>query len=216
MITKETVKKYIIFLIGLSIVSFGIALVTKTALGITPISAIPYSLSLIWPSLSLGNWTILYSLLLILLQIVMLRKNVNKLEIVLQVVVSFVFGYIIDFFVWTLTGFAPSQYIWRLLSLLLGCAIIAFGIYLQLTAELVLVPGEAFIRAVARVTGKEFGSVKVISDSTMSIIAAILCLVFLHELSGVREGTIIAALVIGNIVKVYSKVLKGMIKWLKG
>lgn len=212
---KRFVKQYITFLVGLFIVSFGIAFVTKAALGISPISAIPYSLSLIWPRLSLGNWTILYSLLLITLQVVLLRKNANKLEIVLQVVVSFVFGYFIDFSSWILSGFAPKLYIGRMISLLIGCAIIAFGIFLQVAAELVLVPGDAFVRAAARVTGKEFGTVKVISDSTMSIVAAILCIVFLHELSGVREGTIIAALLMGNIIKLYTRIFKKLVNWLK-
>ena len=205
---QKTVRKYGIFLIGLMFVSFGIAFVTKAELGISPVSAIPYSLALIIPSISLGNWTIIYSLLLIGLEILLLRKDTNKLEIVLQLVISFLFGYFIDFSLWILTALAPKLYLWRMISLLAGTAVIAFGVYLELVAGLVLVPGEAFVRAVAKVTGKEFGTVKVISDTTMSLIGAALCLIFLHKLSGVREGTIIAALLIGNIVKFYSKVFR--------
>lgn len=205
---KNTLRRYGVFLIGLAFVSFGIAFVTKAALGISPISAIPYSLSLIIPSLSLGNWTILYSLLLIALEILLLKKDANRTELFLQVVISFLFGYIIDFSLWILSDFGPTSYMARLLSLILGCAIIAFGVYLELIAGLTLVPGEAFVRAVSQVTGREFGTVKVISDTTMSLIAAALCLVFLRELKGVREGTILAAFSLGNLVKFYGRIFK--------
>ena len=171
---NNPLKNYGIFLIGLAFVSFGIAFVTKAALGISPISAIPYSLSLILPQLSLGNWTIIYSILLIILQILLLRRNTNKFQVLLQVIISFLFGYIIDFSLWILSAFSPQLYVLRLASLVLGCAIIAFGVYLELVAGLTLVPGEAFVRAVAQAAGKEFGTVKVISDTSMALIAAVL------------------------------------------
>ena len=39
----------------------------------------------------------------------------------------------------------------------------------------------------------------------MVAIAAALCLIFLHNLAGAREGTVICALLCGNIVKLYRK-----------
>ena len=67
-------KRYIIFLIGLFINSLGVSLITKANLGTSPISSIPYVLSLNFP-LTLGNFTIIFSLLLIFLQLLILRKN---------------------------------------------------------------------------------------------------------------------------------------------
>lgn len=183
-------------------------LVTKGLLGTSPIAAIPYSLSLIIPSLSLGNWTILFSLLLILIQIISLRKDANKLEIILQIIISFIFGYFIDFSMWCLKDYAPSVYLLKLLSLIVGCCVIAFGAYLEVIADVVMLPGDAFVRAIAKVTNREYGGVRVISDVSMTVVAGILCLVFLQKLEGVREGTIIAALITGNIVKVFTKKLK--------
>lgn len=92
---KNLVRKYIIFIFGLLFNSFGVAFVTKAKLGTSPIAAIPYSLSLILPKLSLGNCTIIFSLLLIIAQIVMLKKEANKFEMLLQAIISVFFGYFI-------------------------------------------------------------------------------------------------------------------------
>lgn len=87
-------KRYILFLIGLFVNALGVSLVTKASLGTSPISSIPYVLSLNFP-FTLGNFTIVFSILLIVLQILILRKNF-KLENILQIPVSIAFGYFID------------------------------------------------------------------------------------------------------------------------
>ncbi len=207
MTSKELVKRYVLFLLGLSFTALGISVVTKASLGTSPISAIPYALSLIIPQLSLGNWTIIFSLLLIVLQLILLRKDANKIELLLQIGVSFVFGYFIDFFTLCLKTFSPEAYGIKMVSLFLGCSIIAIGVYLQLTANVVMLPGDAFVCTLSKVLKKEYGGTRVCSDISMTVIAAILCLVFLKELSGVREGTIVAALIVGNIVKLITKKL---------
>ncbi len=199
------VRRYLIFFIGLLLTAFGVAFVTKGMLGTSPIASIPFSLSLIVPALSFGVWTIVFSLVLILIQIILLRSKVNKIELVLQVVVSLVFGYLTDVSMYLLQNFNPSTYLFQMASLLIGCVIVAFGAYFSVSANVVMLPGDAFVRAVAMVLQKEFGDVRVFSDVAMSVLAAILCLVFLHELVGVREGTVIAALITGRIVKFFMR-----------
>ena len=202
---KETAKRYIILFFGMLFISFGIAVITKANLGTSPISSIPYSLSLILPFCTMGNWTIIFNLLLMIVEIILLKGKVGKMEILVQIGLTFVFGYCIDFFMFILTHFNPMLYIVQVISLVIGCAILAFGAYLQVIADVAMLPGDAFVRAIVKVTTKEFGTVRVISDSTMTITAAVLCFVFLHKLAGVREGTIIASLIVGNIVKIYSR-----------
>ena len=90
----EKLKRYIVFLIGLFINSLGVSLITLADLGTSPISSIPYVLSLNFP-LTLGEFTIVFSIFLIVLQLLILRKNF-KLEHVLQIPISVLFGYFID------------------------------------------------------------------------------------------------------------------------
>ena len=206
------VRRYIVFLMGLMVISFGIAAITKASLGTSPITSIPYSLSLIFPTLTLGNWTILFSLLLIALQGLILGSNADKFILALQVVISFVFGYFIDFGMMCLSWFSPTAYLEQILSVVIGCCGLAFGVYLQIIANVVMVPGDGFVYALTRRLRKEYGKVRVASDSSMIVIAAVISLVALGTLGGVREGTVICAILTGNIARLYFSKLSGLTK----
>ena len=199
------IRRYIIFLCGLMVISFGISIITKASLGTSPITSIPYSLSLIFTDLTLGNWTILFSILLVALQLVMLGKDADRINILLQIVVSFVFGYFIDFAMMCMQWFEPEMYVLKVVSVVLGCFILAIGVYLQLVANVVMVPGDGFVYALTIKLRKDYGKVRITSDMTMVIIAAVIGLIGLGTLGGVREGTIISALLVGFIARQYMK-----------
>ena len=196
-------KRYIIFLIGLFINALGVSLVTKANLGTSPISSIPYVLSLQFP-LSLGNFTILFSLLLIFLQICILRKDF-KFEHILQIPVSIAFGYFIDLTMMMFYWVNPTQYLIQFIALLIGCIILGFGVYLEVLADVVMLPGESFVRAVVHKLHSNFGTSKIVFDSSMTIISGLLSFLFFHRLNGVREGTIVAALLVGFIARLFGK-----------
>ena len=198
-------KRYVIFLIGLFVNSLGVSLITKASLGTSPISSIPYVLSLSFP-FTLGNFTIFFSIFLILLQLLILRKNF-KLEHVLQIPVSIVFGYFIDLTMLLFAWVNPQAYIMKIIYLLIGCLILGFGVYMEVLADVVMLPGESFVRAIVLTWKTNFGTTKVCFDVSMSVIAAILSFVFTGRLNGVREGTIIAALLVGFIARVLGKKL---------
>ena len=207
---KELVKRYFIFILGLVFNSFGVAFVTNAELGTSPIAAIPYSLSMIITSLSLGTWVIIFNVGLVAVQFAIQRKEADRFQIVLEVIIAFFFGYGIDLSMLCLQALHPTAYIFKLLSLIVGCCIIAFGAYLEVIADVVMLPGDAFVRAIAKAVHKEYGGTRMISDISMSVTAGAICLIFLHELSGVREGTIISALLVGNLVKLFSRLCSGM------
>ena len=166
----ERAKRYIVFLVGLFINAMGVSLITKADLGTSPISSIPYVLSLNLP-LSLGEFTILFSLFLIALQLLILRKNF-KLEYWLQVPVSVAFGYFIDLGMLLLAFVQPQEYLWKVIYLLLGCLILGAGVFLEVIADVVMLPGESFVRAIVFQWKTEFGLTKVAFDMSMTIIAA--------------------------------------------
>ena len=167
--------RYIIFLIGLFVNSLGVSLITKANLGTSPISSIPYVLSLNFP-LTLGNFTIIFSLLLIFLQLLILRKNF-KPEYYLQIPVSILFGYFIDFTMILLAFVQPESYPSKIIYLLIGCVILGFGVYIEVLADVVMLPGESFVRAIVQTWNREFGSTKVCFDVSMAVIAAVLSFV---------------------------------------
>ena len=78
-------------------------------------------------------------------------------------------------------------------ALLAGCLVLGFGVYLEVLADVVMLPGESFVRAIVQTWNTNFGTTKIVFDSSMAIIAGVLSFVFSGKLNGVREGTIIAA-----------------------
>jgi uncharacterized protein len=155
----EQIKRYFIFLVGLFVNSLGVSLITKGNLGTSPISSIPYVLSLNFP-FSLGNFTIVFSLLLIFLQFLLLGKNF-KAEHLLQIPVSMVFGYFIDASMILLGFVHPADYLAKVAGLLIGCLILGSGVYMEVLADVVMLPGESFVRAVVFCIHSEFGFTKV-------------------------------------------------------
>ena len=197
----EQVKRYLIFLVGLFVNSLGVSLITKGNLGTSPISSIPYVLSLNFP-FSLGNFTIVFSLLLIFLQFLLLGKNF-KAEHLLQIPVSMAFGYFIDMSMILLGFVHPVSYISKVLGLLIGCLVL--GVYMEVLADVVMLPGESFVRAVVFRIHSEFGFTKVCFDVSMAVIAAVLSFLLSGHLEGVREGTIVAAVLVGFIARSIGK-----------
>ena len=201
----EKLKRYLIFLVGLFVNSLGVSLITKANLGTSPISSIPYVLSLNFP-FTLGNFTIFFSIFLIVLQLIILRKNF-KLEHILQIPVSIIFGYFIDLTMILFSWVNPEAYIMKIVYLLIGCLILGVGVYMEVLADVVMLPGESFVRAIVLTWKTNFGTTKICFDVSMSVIAAVLSFIFAGSLAGVREGTVIAALLVGFIARLIGKKL---------
>ena len=193
----EKLKRYVIFIIGLFINSMGVSLITKADLGTSPISAIPYVLSLNF-RFSLGQFTIAFSLLLIL------GKNF-KPEHALQIPVSIAFGYFIDLCMELLFFIQPQSYPQKVVYLLAGCVILGTGVYMEMLTDVVMLPGESFVRAVVQRWNTDFGITKIVFDVSMTLTAAVLAFGFAGALEGVREGTIVAALLVGFIARSIGK-----------
>ena len=202
----KQIRQYGIFLIGLFVASLGVALSTKAGLGTSPVASVPYSVSLVNRALSLGWWLIVLSLIQILVQILLLRKQCRPVEIAVQLVTAFVYGSLTDFSCGLLSGLNPVSYPARFGVMLAGCAVLGLGIWIQYKGGVAMLPGEAMNRAISQVTGRRYENVKVFFDVLYILLAGTICLVFLGKLAGVREGSVIAALLIGNLIKLYNRV----------
>jgi uncharacterized membrane protein YczE/cytidylate kinase len=198
-------KRCVVLVIGLFIMAFGVALSVKANLGTSPISCVPYVYSLGFP-LTIGVNSIVLNIILILLQILLLRKEYQPMQL-LQFPVALFFGVFIDFAMFILSGVHASNYWAQAILCLLSCAIIAFGVFLEVKAKVTYLAGEGLSLAISKTFNKEFGKVKVSVDSALVIIGIISSFILLHNLQGIREGTIAAAFLVGTIARFYSKKL---------
>lgn len=202
-------KRCLLLLAGLAVMAFGVAFSIKANLGTSPISSVPYVVSLFAP-LTVGMATIIMHCVFILLQILILRRNYHPIQL-MQLPVAVFFGYLTDFGVWAVQGIRCDTYFQQWLICLIGILLVAVGVSFEVKAGVVVLAGEGVVLAVCKVLPKiKFGYMKVGFDVTLVITACILSLVFTGRLQGVREGTVAAALLVGMIAKRLGKWLE---KW---
>lgn len=98
----EIAKRYILFIISLFFSAVGVAFTKCAELGVSPISSVANVLSCKFSFLSLGTWLIIWNCVLIIGQLVLLRKQFEWIQL-LQLPLSFLFGWFTDF----LCGLCP-------------------------------------------------------------------------------------------------------------
>ena len=200
---KTYLPRYLWFLAGVLINSFGVALITRAALGTSPISSLPYVLSFRFP-VTLGQFTFAMNLFFILGQVLLLRRDFQPIQL-LQVAVNAVFSAFIDVSMELLSWLEISSLPMAVLVLVLGCAVLAFGISVEVAPRVLMVPGEGIVQAIAAGTGWRFGNVKGGFDAALVSTALVLSLLFFHRLQGLGAGTILSALAVGRFVNLYNR-----------
>lgn len=200
--------RYSVFLVGLFIASLGVALSTVAELGTSPVASVPYSIFLSdgGTTMSFGGWLNLLSLIQITVQVLLLRRKCYPLEIAIQTVLAFVYGYLTNFSCWLMRDISLVRYESKIAFMLLGCIILALGIWIQFKGGVAMLPGEAMNRAISQVTGKRYENIKIAFDIFYITLSAIICMIFLGRLEGVREGSIVAAVLVGMLIKLYNRI----------
>lgn len=202
MARNETFRRFAVFTAGVLVCAMGIGFITRAGLGTSPISSLPFVLSLITP-VSMGVYTLSFNLFFLLCESILVRRF--TLAQALQIPATLLFSLCVD----GALRLIPSRYGGPLADsavyLLLGCIIMSLGIYLEVLADIIMLPGEAFVRALSRRTGCGFGNVKVGFDSCLAAAAAIVALCAFGRLNGVGAGTAFSALAVGQLVKVWDR-----------
>ncbi len=207
MTKTEIAKRYILFIISLFFAALGVAFTKHGELGVSPISSVANVMNRKFDSLSMGTWLIIWNCVLIVGQIVILRKKFQPIQL-LQVPLSFLFGWFTDIGMWIVSFIPANSYPLRFIMLIAGIVILGFGISLAVIANVIMNSGEAFVKAISDTIHKEFGNVKIAFDVICVILALALSLIFFNfSIVGTREGTIISAFLTGIVVKFFSKKL---------
>lgn len=206
----ELIKRYIFLLAGLFVNGLGVSFITKAGLGTSPITSIPYTLSLGFTP-TVGMFTLVFNIFLVILQVILLRRNF-QLQNLLQLPIIALFSFFIDLTMSLLGFIQPETYAMKVVSLVIGCLILGFGVFMEMVANVAMLPGEATVRAVSDVFSTDFGKTKIAFDSSMTVIAAIMSFIMFKHLDGVREGTIVAAILVGFVARLFKKYIGGIEK----
>lgn len=207
-------KRYLLCIMGLFFSALGVAITKYGELGVSPISSVANVLSMKFSMLSLGNWLIIWNCILILGQIIILRRKFQYIQL-LQVPLSVLFGYFTDFGMWLFAWTASDLYPLRLINIIVGTILLGFGISLCVIANTIMNSGEAFVKAVSDTIHKDFGYLKICFDISCVAAALVLSLIFFDfTIQGIREGTVIAALCTGLVVKFFTPRLRTPLEYI--
>lgn len=202
---KELIKRYILCTVSLFVSALGVALTKHGELGMSPISSVSNILSIKFTALSLGSWLIIWNCVLIAGQIIILRKKFQLIQL-LQIPLSFLFGWFTDICMMIVNNIPADVYIMKMIMVISGIAVLGFGISLAVTADVIMNSGEAFVKAVSDVSGKQFGNIKIAFDIMCVVLSIILSMIFFKmKILGTREGTVISAIFTGVAVKFFTK-----------
>lgn len=158
----ELIRRYLFFTAGLFVNALGVSLITKASLGTSPITSIPYVLDIGFAP-TLGMFTLVFNLLLVALQLGILRRRFPR-HFWLEIPVTLGFSCFIDLTMSMLTAYSPQGYPLQVLSLLLGCLVLGFGVFMEMAAGVVMLPGECTVSAISTTWHTDFGKTKVAVD----------------------------------------------------
>ena len=192
-----TVKRILLFILGLFIMAFGVSFSIVSTLGTTPISSIAYALVLI-TNIDIGITTFVFNAALILLQFLILRSRFHKKRL-LQLINCVVFSYFNTLALAVVSQIPfDGSVLMMAVFLIVSIFMIAFGIFVYMPANIAPLPGEGCVEAVAIVTGWRFSTIKIGFDATMVAIALLMCwLWYATPFGAVNIGTVISAFMVG-------------------
>ena len=194
-------RRWLLFFLAVTIQSSGIALVVKSFLGTSPISSLPYVMSFTFP-FTLGETTFAVNMLFVLGQYLILKKNFTKLH-ALQIPATMVFAYGIDFFMDLFRIVTPDAYWEKMAVLLIGASLVSLGISLQGIADVLKLPGDGIVYVISDTYHFDFGKVKTANDVLLVSLALLLSYIAMGDIEGIREGTVISALITGVIARFF-------------
>lgn len=194
--SKKIVTRLIMYFAGLFIMTVGIALSVKSDLGVSPVSSIPYTITCVW-GIEMGRATVIFHAALVLLQIVLLRRDF-KIKNLLQILVGIIFGIFTTFCNYGATQLpSTDNIVIRLAMVLVSTVAVAIGIFFYMPADIIPLAGEGTMKAVSDITKIAFPKVKVGFDVSMVAVSLLTCLLALRSFGSVGVGTVIAAVLVG-------------------
>ncbi len=203
-----------VYVLGLFILTFGSILSINTGMGLSAGNAFPYAFSRA-SGISFGYSLIAVYCGYVALQFILLGKACPASNL-LQVPVALLYGRFADFWVWIIGDFAPESYGGRFAMLLASIAFVGLGVAVYVAPNIMRNPIEGLSFALAQRLRRPFYQGKTLLDCLSVLGGLILCIACLGEIVGIREGTVLSALLTGKAVDLCSRVVEPLTVRLAG
>lgn len=209
--TITITKRISIYIIGLFLLSLGATFSILAGIGVSPVTSLPYALALITP-LSVGITTVLANFVFIILQAIIL-KEIRWKNFFIQLIISFLFGFFMDFTIWLTNGLPEaSSIVLIIVYLAISLILVALALLLYFTANLPTMPYDSLTHVIANTWKTPFSKAKITSDMLNVVLSLVICLLFIQSFGAIGIGTFIAAYGIGKMVGILLHKLQPSLK----
>ncbi|TBL68276.1 YczE/YyaS/YitT family protein [Paenibacillus thalictri] len=205
--SSSLTKRWIMYLIGIYILTIGVSLAIRAGIGISPQSSLTRVMTVVYPQLTQGTYNFILELIMLFLTYVVMPKDF-KLKNFMSLIPSFALAVCLDLNLQMTSFIQLEMYYQKLLLLAFGDAALAFGLFLMIRANLILMPIDMFVHTVVKKVQRKWGNVKTIFDCSLLVISACIGLIFLNKIMFIREGTVLNAIFVGQYLILYSFLFK--------
>lgn len=207
------VWQHVLLLISLFIMTLGVALTIRSGLGSSVISSVPMVMMLAGesghaPGLTVGEYTNIMNVILVIMQMLILRRRFEKVQL-FQLIMGTVFGWLLDISMALTMLFMSEQntLLWQIVAQVAGCVVLGVGIAFEIKCGSITMPGEGVPAAISRLWGVPFAKAKIGVDIALVIIAVVTGFIFFGSwlMNVIGLGTLFAMLFVGLVVKFVDK-----------
>lgn len=200
--TGSLTRRWIVYVLGIYVLTIGVALAIRAGIGISPQSSLTRTMTLVYPPLSQGTYNFLLELIMLALTYLVLPKDF-KLKSFASLIPAFVLAVFLDFNLHLTAAIKPDVYSLKFALLAVADALLAFGLFLMIRANLVLMPIDMFVNTLFKRTGWKWGNIKTCFDCTLLVLSAAIGFAFLRDIPFIREGTVVNAILVGQYIRLY-------------
>ncbi len=207
-IKVNTAKRTLVYLVGMVVYTYGVCLQTRAHVGISPVTSVAYILTFIFP-LTLGQTQFLVNIVMVLLQILLLGRNYRKDQL-LQLVAAVLFSVLIDLIMPLTSPFEAEKCSLLAKAGVYSLALLVMSVSLSVVAmsRLWLLPADGVGSSISEKFRLPFGSAKIIVDCSCVLMTVIISFACLGRLESVSVGTVISAVVLGSMIRFFTRLLK--------
>lgn len=200
------VRRLVVYLVGIVVLCMGVVLNTKTGLGTSAMSTIPFAMQRI-EGISLGTASVVIYSIFVVIQLVLARRI--DVKVLVQVPVSLLFGVGIDFFDMIVFPGQAQGMLDGIPMLFVAIVLTALGITLVVSANLVPVATDGLVKALSSFFRWEFGKAKLAFDATCLCVTLMYSVARVGHPVGIGLGTILAVLFTGPFCALWGRLLGG-------
>ncbi len=217
---KKIIVRILCYLIGMMFLAAGVVIAINANLGISPVASLSRALYLVLryygiTTFTLGNCVAFLYCIYVALQFLILGKELPITNL-LQLVVSFMFGWFVDLFEFLIGDFRIPTYAGSFIMLMISLLLLVVGVSLYLGAKIMPMPSEGIGLSVSKKLKKiPFYKVKWTLDCTFVLVSTITMLVTIGNIGIIdetgtfsyliREGTVITAFTVGPAMGFFTK-----------